>query len=166
MKYSDNAESFAFVEKTTLSEYGKIDEALLPAGDCIFFVLPIKNKAGLDLNSIEELKTLNYNELRTYCALINEVKDAKIDQSGSRVDILNRAIKFTQAQLKVNTKAKKVEEAKEVIVDNSINELLLDAINLIEKAIELSKDNNSQLADGITYEELHEEALRLKAILN
>lgn len=150
-------ESIKFIEKSNLTEYGNIPEAILPAGDCLFFVTPVKNKAGMDILSTEQLSKMGYNELRAYGSALYHEYGGKIDMSGKKVDVLENIINYAN-ELASEELDLEIEENTEVKI------ILLSAISLIERAIGKLKENN--YVEGITYEELEVEALRLKNLLN
>lgn len=157
-----NFDGVKFIERNSKAEYGSIDEAILPAGDLLFFVTPTKTDSGTDefvVKSVDEINEMGYNELRSYGSQANHLLDADIDLSGKRDDILPRVIDFVENL---------------GVTEDSIDEiptLLSDAIELISKAIEmylaLPEESRPEYAiEGVTVEELQAEAERLKQLLN
>ena len=77
----------------------ELDQAVLPAIDCLLLVVPTKTSQGaLDYN-VEELNEMSYNELRSYGSKLNKT-GAGIDLSGKREDILERLIAYTYETVK------------------------------------------------------------------
>lgn len=74
----------AFVERSTKASYGRIPDAILPPGDLIFFVVPVRTKLGVDVDE------MSYNELRKYVSLLNKTKNALISLEGSKREIVQR----------------------------------------------------------------------------
>ena len=161
-------ETVSFIEKNTLAEYGTADEAILPAGDCFFYVTPIRTKSGIEVSDLteksitqieEELDELGYNELRSFGSKLNKDWDAKIDLGGKRVDMLENILDFVFDYYE----GQKGSEGTEVLA-NSVD-LMVEATNLILQFIETYKPG-IQYVDGITHEELHAKALRVKEMFN
>jgi len=160
-----NFDGVKFIERNSKAEYGSIDEAILPIGDLLFFVTPTKTDSGCGdtqspLKPISEIEDMSYNEIRTYISLLNKAETSAIDLTGTRNDIIARYIEwFNTIEIL----------ADDEIEDGSIQDLLYQSITLIEKAIILYSKlpENKQFAiEGITVEQLQEEAELLKAKLN
>lgn len=144
-----------FIERETKTEYGNINEAILPAGDCLFFVTPIKTKSGMNILDWDEITDMSYKELRTYGSQLNNENGACIILTGNRDDILD-SFKMWHVTL-----------SNDEMVEEDYTVILLQAIKLIEEAIILGKAENIEYAiNGVTFEELEKEALLLKNLLN
>lgn len=72
----------------------ELDQAVLPAIDCLLLIVPTKTSQGALDYTIEELSEMGYNELRSYGSKLNKA-GTKIDLSGKRGDILERLIAYT-----------------------------------------------------------------------
>ena len=113
--------------KTTL----QMDEAVLPQGDFLLFLVPEKVKSGRKTSGgTEELskpiEECSYNECRSHMSWLNRNKDANLDMSGGTADLQKQLKKYykknpgtqvgTSATKKVAPKAeptkKNVEKAK------------------------------------------------------
>jgi hypothetical protein len=164
-----------FIDKATMAEYGSIPEAILPASNCILFVTPIQTKAGAvteenffengESELMDELEEMGYNELRSLGSKLNKKYDAGIDLSGKRGDILDNIMDFFDDNLdQYNTDNVDSEE----VEVTSLKSILMDAIDLIETVIEgLSKVSvNTDIAEGVTFTELQQQAERLRDLLN
>lgn len=152
-----------FIERETKVSYGAIDEAILPATDCIMFVSPLETKLGA-LPSVSELQEMGYNELRSVGSKLNKDADAKIDLTGKRDDILDRLIEYVNAvQAPVENGADKAVEA------------IHSAVGTIKEATEVLKNAATKAsvarpvvdnaAYKVTFDELEEEAKKLNAAL-
>lgn len=147
------------IEKNLLTEYGSVPEALLPAGEAIFFVTPTRTKAGADMEiySTEELMEMGYNELRSLGSRLNSDYGAMLSLHGKREDILHRIDKFYDEIIP------EPEAEAEPDMD-TIKEHLYVAIALIQDVIDNLQESN--FIDGITHEELHTKALQLQQQLS
>lgn len=163
------------IEKNTLAEYGNLDDAALPAGDTlIFFVTPIEHKSGLypdDLDRLtkdellDQLEEMGYNELRSFGSQLNRSKDADIDLSGRRDNILINIMDWVEEYYE--------EDDNNTEVQNSeIKDLLESAVSIIIDAIEALQNleltyATEELVDGtMTASQLHERALDIQKRLN
>lgn len=158
-----NFNGVKFIERNSKAEYGSIDEAILPAGDLLFFVTPTKTDSGLgdsfEVMPVEALEEMGYNELKSYGSKVNHELGEEIDLSGKRDDILERLVDWTENL-----------EIPEESID-AIPTLLSDAIELISQAIEMylampEGERPEYAIEGVTVEELQAEAERLKQLLN
>jgi len=153
-----NLKGVKFIERETKVEYGSINDALLPVGDCLFFVTPVKTKSGANVLPWEDVDNMSYQELRTYGASLNTENNAGIALTGKRTDILN-AFRVYYDNL----------PKEEEVLDYKT--LLNQAIVIIQKAITLGQTFKEAepiefAVDGVTFEELANEAEALKKLLN
>ena len=68
--------SVQLIDKDTKAVFGAIDDAVLPEGDCLFFVVPLKTKSGIKPN----LDSMSLTELQTLAdKIMEDDEDAWID---------------------------------------------------------------------------------------
>ena len=156
-----NFNEVKFIEKNTKAEFGSIDEAILPAGDLLFYVTPVKTKSGLNITpenflqfSQEEvinfMDSLGYNEIRTFGSKLNSLNpSAKISLTGTRADICENVCDFI------------LEEFENMPDIETLKDNLTEAIELITVVKEA-------LDKGVigSFDELQAEAERLSKLLN
>ena len=153
-----------FLERVTKASFGQIDEALLPQGDCIFFVLPLKTKSGSDLDN------MSYQELRSYGSFLNKTEDAGINLHGKREDVLEAVKAYEKAKAKVAKKiAKKAakEAAKEEAPAENSNIAIIKecAAKILEAVAKLEEVAGEEYAYTLTLKELQAEAEELNNLL-
>ena len=115
--------------KTTL----QMNEAVLPQGDFILFLVPEKVKSGTKKEGgIEKLdqpiNECSYNKLRSHMSWLNRNKDAKLDVSGSTDDLKKRLKKYmkkmeTSIDAPKTTKKKPVEKEKKKVVSGIVERI-------------------------------------------
>lgn len=172
------------IEKNTLTEYGDIDEAILPAGEMIiFFVTPIEHKGGMLPDSIENLhnsdyyeveSVLNewgYNDLMELGSKINKIYNKDINLRGKRNEVLENILSYfdTYFESKNNqVNISKNNQVDEIINNEEINtfkEYLKKSLDYLVEALELFETfEESNIV--ISSSELHQKALELQRILN
>lgn len=153
-----NAVSFnnsQLIERETKVMYGTLDDAVLPATDCIMFVTPVKTLSGADIPTITELQEMGYNELRSLGSKLNKENDADIDLSGKRDDILDRMEDFVLMQ---EAAAQAEEQSAEEIVDEIIDRLQVLKTKLPVREVYVEEVT----AIKVTLEDLEAEARALK----
>ena len=162
-----NFNSVQFIERTTKVAYGNVDEAILPAVDSIFIVVPTQTKSG----RIVDLDSMTYNGLRTYVSKLNRDQKAGIDMSGSKEAILVR-VKAYLNKSTVNDVPQTSQSAQEECVCRpaTANELgrgiknMVDAlVNMAEtpKVVEPELNPKDELVVSVTVGDLDEEAKKL-----
>lgn len=102
--------NFKFIDKDTFAEFGKIDEAVLPDRNILFFVTPVEHKGGMNYsngdlwelflsdydNFVKVIKTVDYNTLRSFGAFLNrEIGGANIILNGTKENVKNNILNFT-----------------------------------------------------------------------
>lgn len=88
-----------FIERETKVAYGNIEEAVLPAVDCIMFVTPTQTKLGATYPTLEEVDNMSYNELRSLGSKLNKEEMAGLDLSGKRADILEEILTYVKISI-------------------------------------------------------------------
>lgn len=68
------------------------DDAILPAGDFVLFLVPEKVKSGMGNKKLSDVSTAGYNELRSHASHLNKKHGATIPMSGGTEDI-RKAVK-------------------------------------------------------------------------
>jgi hypothetical protein len=151
-----NFSGVQFIEKRTLVEYGKLDDAVLPAIDCILFVQPLQTKSGAT-----NYKEMGYNALRTFVATLNKNEGAAISLTGSKDDIFARVDEY------YNDAASASNEDNGNVVD-----WLKNAVSTINTCIEVLEENDEVEVTKVhpvilvTEEDLDIEAKKINSILN
>lgn len=147
-----------FVDIKTMNEVS-MDQAILPSGDLYLLAVPVKSKSGVDVNTLNEIDELGYNDARKLGSQLNKENGAELDLSGRRDDIVPRIKEYVESQKtspseQVNTIAGNLKTAIELINEAmlQIKELKPEDRKAIEYAI-----------PGMTMEELAE---REEEILN
>lgn len=147
-----NFSSSQLIERNTKVSYKDIDEAILPSTDAIFFVNPVKTKSGLV--GIEEVRDMEYNQLRTLGSSLNKEHNAGIDLSGKAAEISDRICAWLEDQVEEEEGTSKEE------VQELVEQLVATAQLLSEKVANL-KFSEEALAVKVTLAELEEEAQNL-----
>jgi len=142
--------TYKFIEKNSLVEYGKLDDAVLPEGNIILFVTPVDHKAGLTINfemdwplerKIEAINNMSYNEIRSLGYILNQEHNAGISLSGSKREVINNIIEFLKTRESTPNFVEELELLKEdlqflkeALFTNSVTvDLMIDKVNnLIE----------------------------------
>jgi hypothetical protein len=148
-----------FIDNATKAQYGNIPDAVLPATDCLFYVVPTETKSGCDLPAVEEM---SYMDLRSLGSKLNHENGASIDLTGKRSDILPRVVEFLEKEEEFK------EEHKEdfpISVEDAIVAHAVKIIELVEEWKTTVVDQESKIAFKTTYDEVEAEAQRLKALL-
>ena len=101
------------------------DDALLPAGDFLLFVVPEKVKSGNDMPKLD-IDNASYNEMRSHASMLNKVKNANIPMGGSKDDI-KKAVKAYYASTTKSTD----EASNDVAVIENARKNINDAIDSI-----------------------------------
>lgn len=137
---SVNFNNSQLIERSTKVAYQNIDGAVLPPVDCIMFQADTKTNSGCDLPTVESLKEMGYNELRTLGSKLNKENGANIDLTGKRVDILERMVNcvedmefnFDEEELEspLDYAIKNLEESLEILRDYKADEE--EATNVVE----------------------------------
>ncbi|HPQ79887.1 MAG TPA: hypothetical protein PLG47_05505 [Candidatus Dojkabacteria bacterium] len=148
-----------FVEKNTKAMFGSIDDAVLPAGNLLFYVTPTKTKSGsITPNNIltfeeEEVRDfltgLNHIELIDFADKVNNIYNTDIYTDTSADNIKENIMDWFEDAEKPLT-----------LVKGSVKENLLSAIDLIQLAI--NKLGNGEHVDEDTLAEINAEAERIR----
>ena len=147
-----------FIDNASKAQYGTIPEAVLPATDCLFFVVPTETKSGCRLPSLAEVEEMSYAELRTVGSKLNKENGAAIDLTGKRSDILPRVVDF------LSSVAQKKEEVEEYpSVADAIVEHAQKIIELVNEW-KVSKVKEEEVFFKLTLSEVETEANRLASL--
>jgi hypothetical protein len=68
------------------------DDAILPGGEFILFLVPEKVKSGKNKDGLKKLKDIgsaSYNELRSHGSYLNKVKNAQVTLNGGTEELRN-----------------------------------------------------------------------------
>lgn len=135
-----------FIERVTKAEFGHIDSALLPPGDILLYVVPVKTKLGANVDA------LSYKELRNYIVYLNKERGAKISFLGSKEAMLNKVKEFLS------------EEKNESPVDKikAMAESILEQVTLLKSYAKARNDVVYQ----VTLDDLDVEINELKKLLS
>lgn len=171
------------IEKNTLTEYGDIDEAILPAGETvIFFVTPIEHKGGMLPKSIEdlhnseyyevedELYEWGYNDLMELGSKINKIYNKNINLRGKRNEVLENILLYFNTYFDTYFESKNNQEDEEDEITsneefNTFKEYLIKSKDYLIEAIDLFEIfEKSNII--VSSSELHQKALELQRILN
>lgn len=136
-----------FIERVTKAEFGHIDSALLPPGDILLYVVPVKTKLGAT-----DVDALSYKELRNYVVLLNKERGAKISFLGSKETMLKKVKEFLS------------EEKTESPVDKikAMAESILEQVTLLKSYAKARNDVVYQ----VTLDDLDVEINELKKLLS
>ena len=138
------------IERDTKVMYGAIDDAILPAVDCIMFVTPVKTNSGCDVPSEADLLEMGYMELRSLGSKLNKEANAGINLQGKRYDILERILGYRAS----------LNEVELTLVDEAyyhLNELK----SIIAELSKVTKTPEEPTAIKVTLSQLEEEAKQL-----
>lgn len=84
--------------KTTL----QMDEAVLPQGDFVLFLVPEKVKSGRKteggVEKLDDINTANYNELRSHMSWLNRNKGCSLNMQGGTEDLRRRLKDYYRRQ--------------------------------------------------------------------
>lgn len=140
------------------------DEAVLPGGDFILFLVPEKVKSGLGSKKKlkkPDLDKAGYNELRSHASVLNKMKDAQIAMNGGTED-LRKAVKAYYAAL----------ETPDVADDQAALEAIEAARKNINDAIDVIIENagkgggdNTDYVVKVSVDDLDEEISSIKKAL-
>ena len=150
-----DAVSFAnnqFIDKATKVAYSKIDDAVLPATECILFVVPLQTKSGVDVDS------MTYLQVRDYVSELNKTQGAKISIIGSAETLRNKVKEFLGANEPVPSVDMKacLQAIREACTT------ILDQVDVLES---MPVSTPEEVAFSVTLKELQNEAENLKKIL-
>jgi len=70
----------------------QLDDAVLPSGDFVLFLVPEKVKSGASkakkaVKKLKNIATAKYNELRSHASFLNNMKDAQIAMNGGTEEL-------------------------------------------------------------------------------
>lgn len=84
--------------KTTL----QMDDAVLPQGDFVLFLVPEKVKSGRKtsggVEKLDDVNTANYNELRSHMSWLNREKGCSLNMQGGTEDLRRRLKDYYRRQ--------------------------------------------------------------------
>jgi len=69
------------VERSTKNTLQR-EDAMLPAGEFVLFLVPEKVKSGMSKKKLKNIATASYNDLRSHASYLNKSKNAGIALSG------------------------------------------------------------------------------------
>lgn len=86
------------VERSTKATL-QMDDAILPQGDFVLFLVPEKVKSGRKSSGgmsklPKPIEECSYNDCRSHMSWLNREKDANLDMSGSTAGLQNELIKY------------------------------------------------------------------------
>lgn len=141
-----------FIDKATKVAYSKIDDAVLPATECILFVVPLQTKSGVDVDS------MTYLQVRDYVSELNKTQGAKISIIGSAETLRNKVKEFLGGT--VPASSIDVKACLQSIRESCTN--ILDQVDVLES---MPVNTPEEVAFAVTLKELQAEAEALKKIL-
>lgn len=126
-----NWKGMRVVERATKNTI-QMDDAILPGGDFVLFLVPEKVKAGKGLSKLDNLENASYNDLRSHASFLNKMKNAQIFMNGT-TDDLRKAIKNYYNKSETNVEEldpvqviedarKKINAAIDTIIENATKE--------------------------------------------
>lgn len=166
-KVFSGGDDIIMIDRDTKVEYGNIDNAILPATDCIMFIQPAKTKSGCDFEfSSSEISNMNYNEIRSYGSKLNKTFNANIDLSGNTAEVKGKVFSYLISQESV-TENNLEKEANEKF--SQIKEVLSSGKEYISTAASLLQEledsimnlSNAGVIDIVTEDSLDEEYINL-----
>ena len=72
----------------------QMDDAILPAGDFVLFLVPEKVKSGGVVKKLKNIATASYNDLRSHASYLNKKKGASVPMSGGTEDLRKAVQKY------------------------------------------------------------------------
>lgn len=146
-------ENNQFIDRATKVSYGAIDEAILPVVDSIFFVVPLKTKSGMNVDSMSYL----------------QVRQAIIDENkkGARLSILG-STDTLKARLKDYILTTGVEETSNETLAECIQIIRENVTNILDQVeiLETLKVGKEEVLFGVTLDQLKEEGEQLRKLLS
>ena len=175
------------VERSTKSTL-QLDDAILPQGDFILFLVPEKVKSGMTkesggLEELSDVENASYNQLRSHMSWLNRNKDAKLDVSGSTEDLKEALLEYKKnpasktSEKKKDSKKKKKKDSNKVKVSHetkketktsnevkvSISENSVGIIEGCREVINRTLDNLVECAiDGISSDGITKQSTALQ----
>lgn len=133
-------------ERSTKAEFGSLDEAILPEGNCVMFVVPNKTKSGARINlenaTIAKLKV----EAR---AIMNKDGNAYFDLGGSAAELYDELSEYYDENPETPNNS--------VVIDRIVSDLN-QATSILNNVISTLLEANL-----VDVEELSSEAIQLQA---
>lgn len=91
------------VERSTKATL-QMDDAVLPQGDFVLFLVPEKVKSGRKteggVEKLDDINTANYNELRSHMSWLNRNKGCSLNMAGGTEDLRRRLKDYYRRQAK------------------------------------------------------------------
>ena len=148
-----------FIERANKTVYGKIDEAVLPATDCIMFVSPLETKLGACVDD------MSYTEVRDYVIQLNKEKGAKISILGSTATLKAKVKEFLGQTENVAQETSKDET--ESVYDSIVRHAntIISLVGDLQKFVKSQKNEETKVVIKVTTDDLQQEAEMLKKLL-
>ena len=150
----DNVKVIERSKKVTL----EADDAILPATDFMVFVVPQKVKSG-SVETLNDINTATYNELRSHGSYLNKSKNAGLDLSGNteqiRTNIMDYYMSNTNTTSSVDDTVVLVEEARAFV--NETFDTLIELLSNKE-----NQQDEGNIVMKLTMEDLNEELNKIR----
>lgn len=107
------------------------DDAILPAGDFVLFLVPEKVKSGTGNKKLKDISTANYNELRSHASHLNKKQGANIPMGGGTEDIRKAVKAYYDSKNPASPKSLSGESADRIAAIEEARTKINEAIDVI-----------------------------------
>ena len=128
------------VERSTKATL-QLDDAALPAGDFVLFVVPEKTKSGA-VEQLEDIDSAGYNDLRSHISYLNKEYNANLDMSGGKEELRGRLKDWYEQQDQTTNDVADVTELVNLIEEqrDEINDSIDEILSLVSSGVRVDGD--------------------------